>query len=300
MVATTSSPPETMIRFFQNRLFLLFTGPAILVMAALTLYPMIFGLRLSLERYNLVRPWIPQRFIGLKNFSDFFQDPYLIKALAITLKFAFSTVSLQLLAGLLIALAVHRSIQKGGWLYFFVLLPMMTVPVVTGIVWRLMLNDSFGVINWILQSVGLPPQVWMGTDWAFVAVVIAETWQWLPFSVLLFSVGLASIPGEYYEAAAVDGARGWDLFFHVTLPNLKWSFLVIVIFKFSDAIKAFDIIYALTGGGPGITTRTLALYIQDTGFSDFEMGYAMALSLLILFISFIVISPFLIRLETND
>lgn len=286
-----------MTTFFRKRPYLIFTGPAVIIMAALTLYPMFFGLRLSTMRYNLVRPWVPRLFVGFRNFSDFFEDPYLLKSLITTLKFALATVSIQLIAGLLISLAIHKSFKNGGLFHFIVMLPMMIVPVVTGIIWRLMLNDSYGVINWILKLFGFAPKIWLGPELALSMVVVAETWQWLPFSILLFSVGLTAIPREYYEAAAVDGANFWDAFIHITLPNIKWTILIILVFKFSDAIKAFDVIYALTGGGPGITTQTLALYIQNTGFTDFEMGYAMALSILILLISFTVIGPILVTVQ---
>jgi len=286
-----------MISFFRRKPHILFVRPAILIMAAITIFPMIFGLRLSFMRYNLARPWIPKTFIGFRNFIDFLEDEYLQKALWVTLKFTVASVSIQLLTGILAALAIHHLLRKDSLIRYMVLLPMVVVPVVTGLIWRLILNDGYGVVNWLLQQIGVAPRLWLGPDLALSMIVLVEVWQWLPFSILLFTVGLEAIPKDYYEAAAVDGARIWQTFIHITLPNLRWTFLIILVFKSSDAIKAFDVIYPLTGGGPGIITRTLALYIQDIGFTDFEIGYAMALSLLILAISSIIIGPMILKLD---
>lgn len=272
---------------------LIFVGPAVLVMAALTIYPAIHAVRLAMFRYNLTRPWVPRRFVGVDNFLSFFSDPYLGNALEVTAKFALSTICLQLLAGFAVAWALTR-ITAGRTVFRIIfLLPMMVVPVVTGLIWLLMLNDGYGIINWILASCGLPPQLWLGPNLALPSVILAETWQWLPFSILIFSVALSSIPPEYYEAAEVDGAGRRDVFRYITLPNLKWAIGLILVFKLSDAIKAFDVIYSLTGGGPGITTQTLAMYIMKQGFTDFEMGYSAALSLLLLLVSLVIIMPVL-------
>ncbi|MEJ2642170.1 MAG: sugar ABC transporter permease [Desulfosarcinaceae bacterium] len=137
--------------------------------------------------------------------------------------------------------------------------------------------------------------MWLSPRLAFFSVVLAETWQWLPFSILLFGVGLAAIPKAYYEAAAVDGATPWLTFRRITLPNLKWVLGLVVIFKFSDAVKAFDTLFVMTGGGPGIATQTLALYLHKTGFVHFDMGHAAMLSLLLLAVTLLLIWPLLRR-----
>ena len=264
-----------------------------IVMAGLTIYPAVHAVRLAMYRYNLTRPWVPRRFIGLENFESFLSDPYLGNALAVTTKFALSSVCLQILAGFAVAWALTR-VTAGRALYRVIfLLPMMVVPVITGLIWRLILNDGYGILNWAIKSLGLPPQLWLGPGLALPSVILIETWQWLPFSILIFSVALSSIPPEYYEAAEVDGAGRWDVFRYITLPNIKWAVGLILVFKLSDAIKAFDVIYSLTGGGPGITTQTLAMYIMKQGFTDFEMGYSAALSLLLLLASLVIIMPVL-------
>jgi multiple sugar transport system permease protein len=277
-----------------------FVLPAVVLLAGLTVYPLGYAVDLALSRYNLARPWVPGGFLGLGNFADFFSDSYLGQSLVVTAKFGLATVVVQLVIGFGVAWLLSHKLRGSSVFRIVFLVPMMVVPVVAALVWRLMLNDSYGLINWSLGQVGVPPQIWLGGDWALPSVIAATTWQLAPFAILIFSVALASIPGEYYEAAAIDGASRWDTFRMITLPNLRWSILIVFVFQLSDAIKAFDVIYALTGGGPGIATQTLAQYIYRTGFTDFEMGYTAALSFLILFISVGVLWPFLHRMNGND
>jgi multiple sugar transport system permease protein len=242
-------------------------------------------------RFNLARPWVPRLFIGWNNYLKFLQDPILLKSLFVTAKFALATVSIQLVAGLLIALLLNQKVRGSHFFRVLFFVPMMTVPVAVGLAFRLILNDGYGAANWVLKILGFSPVYWLGSDLALFSVILAETWQWLPFSILIFSVALVAIPKTYYEAAAIDGASSWFTFCRITLPNLKWAIFIIAIFKLSDAIKAFDVIYIMTGGGPGISTQTLSLYLCKTGFVDFEMGYASALSFLLLAVSMFIFLP---------
>lgn len=270
-----------------------YLAPALIFVGGMTLFPLGHTLWLSLQRYNLSRPWVARHWVGVDNFNAILSDPVLIKALGVTLAFAATTVALQVVVGLAAALLLARPLMGRELFRIILFLPLMVAPAVAGVIWRLMLDDGYGAVNWLLTRMGLPPLLWLGPDLAFWSVVLAETWQWLPFSILLFSVGLAAIPKTYYEAAAVDGASPWYTFRHITLPNLRWVFVLVAIFKLSDALKAFDTIFILTGGGPGIATQTLSLYLQKTGFVHFEMGQAAALSLLLLACSGLVIWPLL-------
>ena len=268
-----------------------FMLPAVFFVGGITLFPLVYALVLSVMRFNLARPWVPRLFIGWQNYLKFLDDPILLKALLVTAKFALAAVTVQLIAGLLIALLLNQKVRGSHFLRILFFVPMLTVPVAAGLAFRLILNDGYGAANWFLKTVGFSPVYWLGNDLALFSVILAETWQWLPFSILIFSVALAAIPKTYYEAAAITGASGWFIFRRITLPNLKWAIFVIAIFKLSDAVKAFDVIYIMTGGGPGISTQTLALYLHKTGFSDFEMGYASALSFLLIAISILVFLP---------
>jgi multiple sugar transport system permease protein len=271
----------------------------LIFVAVMTLWPLGHTLWLSLHRYNLSRPWVPRHWVSWETFSGYWSDPLLLKSLGVMLLFAVTTVSLQvglgLVAALLLARPLARPVAGAAGFRLLLLLPMMVAPAVAGVIWRLMLNDGYGAVNWILTHIGLSPQMWLSPRLAFFSVVLAETWQWLPFSILLFGVGLAAIPKAYYEAAAVDGATPWLTFRRITLPNLKWVLGLVVIFKFSDAVKAFDTLFVMTGGGPGIATQTLALYLHKTGFVHFDMGHAAMLSLLLLAVTLLLIWPLLRR-----
>jgi multiple sugar transport system permease protein len=270
---------------------LLFMLPAVLFVGGVTLFPMVHALWLSFLRFNLARPWVARVFVGWNNYLNLLHDPILLKALVVTAKFALATLTLQMAAGLLIALLLNLKVMGSHFFRVLFFVPMMTVPVATGLAFRLILNDGYGAANWFLKTVGLSPLYWLGNDLALFSVILAETWQWLPFSILIFSVALTAIPKTYYEAAAMEGASNWFAFTRITLPNLKWAIFIIAIFKLSDAIKAFDVIYIITGGGPGISTQTLALYLHKIGFVDFEMGYAAAFSFLLLAICLLIFLP---------
>lgn len=271
--------------------------PALLFVGSITLFPLAHSLWLSLLRFNLARPWVPRLFIGWDNYLKFFHDPILLKALFVTVKFALATVALQLTAGLLIALLLNRKVRGSHFFRVLFFVPMMTMPVAAGLAFRLILNDSYGAANWFLKTMGFSPLYWLGSDLSLFSVILAETWQWLPFSILIFSVALAAIPNAYYEAAAIEGASAWFVFSRLTLPNLTWAISIITIFKLSDALKTFDLIYIMTGGGPGITTQTLTLYLHKIGFSDFEMGYASALSFLLIAVSLLIFLPLMRKLN---
>jgi multiple sugar transport system permease protein len=274
-------------------------GPALILLGILSIYPLYNIINLALHRYNLARPWVPRDFLGLGNFIDFFSDDLLGQSLLVTVKFGLATVGIELLVGFAVAWLLSRQLRGSGIFRIIFLIPMMIVPVVGGLTWRLMLNTNYGVVNWLLAHLGMDPQVWLGTDWALFSIITAEVWHSMPFAILIFTVALQQIPRQYYEAAAMDGASPWLTFVKITLPNLRWAILIVAIFKLSDAIKAFDIIFTLTGGGPGITTQTLAVYIQRTAFTHSELGYAAALSFLMLVISFVLMYPLIKRLRIN-
>lgn len=295
-----NAPSPPLRGFSEKRTHWWLLGPAVALLGVLSIYPLVHLIYLALHRYNLARPWVPRDFLGLGNFIDFFSDGALGNALLATLKFALATVAIEMVIGFGVAWLLSRKLPGSGVFRIIYLVPMMVVPVVGGLTWRLMLNDSYGIVNWILTHLGMEPQVWLGTDWAMFSVIMTEVWHALPFAILIFTVALMQIPRSYYEAAALDGASWWQTFTRITLPNIRWALLIVAIFKLTDAIKAFDTIFTLTGGGPGETTQTLALYIQKMVYSHSELGYAAALSFLILFISLTVMYPMIKRLKINE
>jgi multiple sugar transport system permease protein len=158
------------------------------------------------------------------------------------------------------------------------ILPMMATPVAVALVWTMMFHPQLGVLNYLLTEMGLPPSTWIyDSSTVIPTLVMVETWQWTPLIMLIVLGGLASLPQDPYEAAELDGASGWQCFRHITLP-LVWPFIMVaLVLRAVDALKAFDTIFVITGGGPGTSSETLNLYLYQQAFSYYDIGYASAI-----------------------
>ena len=175
-------------------------------------------------------------------------------------------MGIELILGFGIALLVDTfSDRTKGILVGVLMLPMVVTPVIVGLVWKLMLNSEHGVINWVLSFLGLRP-AWLGPQLSLTSIMIVEIWQWTPFVALILIAGLASLPTEPHEAAAIDGATGWQSLVYITLPLLMPVIMLAVLLRLIDALKIFDIIFIMTGGGPGSATETLAIHSYRLGF----------------------------------
>ena len=222
-------------------------------------------------------------FVGLGNYTNILADSRFWNAAQVTGTFIFGTVAVQLLLGMGIALLLQRQVIARGLLRTALLLPMMTTPVVVGLIWRFMYNPTQGILNYLLGQVGLPTPNWLGSlQTGFIAVMIADIWEWTPFMVLILLAALQTLPQEPFEAAAIDGASAWQAFLHITLPLLRPTIVVAVLIRAIDSFKTFDLVYVLTNGGPGTSTETLSFYTYKWGFKFFQMGYASALSFVML------------------
>jgi multiple sugar transport system permease protein len=209
-------------------------------------------------------------------------------------------VGVQIVLGMCLALLFSRQIYGKRLLRSLFLLPLITTPVVVGLTWRMLYNSDLGMINYILGSLHLPTPVWLAsTRWALVSVVITDTWQAVPFVTLMFVAGLQALSLEPKEAATVDGASVWRIFFDITLPQLRPLIFLALIFRATDAIRMFDLIYVMTSGGPANATQTLNLYAFKTGFTFLNIGYGSALALVLMAIC-IVISFLLVRFSNFD
>lgn len=275
----------------------LLLGPSVALLAGLAIYPTIYLLRLSVSQQYLTKPWIPVAFVGLANLKQFFADSYLARAILVTSVFTALSLAFELVLGLALAYLLSRPLPLAGLVRPIITLPVMVMPVVAGLTWRLILNDSYGPLNRLLAVLHLPPQIWLGTKWALPSIVLVEVWQWMPFSALVFYVGLRSVPAELWEASAVDGAGKARTFFSIILPNLRWCAVTIALFRIADLFKAFDKIYVLTGGGPGTQTLTASLYVYKKAFVDFDMGYSSALAMLMLVLATIILLPLARRMK---
>jgi len=263
----------------REKYIIVYILPLSLLIAFVTLFPMLYSIRISFLQYYPGSPTISPAFVGLKNYMDVFSDRYVNNALFNTATLALCATIIEFVLGFGLALLFNREIVGGRIASTLLLLPMMLTPVVVAIMWKLMFNSSFGVMNYFLQLIRIPPVPWLAEPFtAKITVLIADIWQWTPFTFIILLAGLKSLPCEPSEAARVDGASTVQIFRYVTLPLLRPTILVTLIFRLLDALKLYDVVYVLTYGGPALATDTFTMYIYRTAFKFFHVGYAMALS----------------------
>jgi len=257
--------------------------PTVIVLFLLTIYPTIYSFTLSLNEWNMSNRNAVWEFVGLGNYAKILQDARFWNAAQVTGTYMFGTIATQLVLGLGIALLLQRQVLAAGLVRTALLLPMMTTPVVVGLIWRFMFNPTQGVVNYLLGLLGIPGPNWLGSlQTGLLSVMIADIWEWSPFMVLILLAALQTLPQEPYEAAAIDGASAWQAFQHITIPLLRPTIVVAVLLRAIDSFKTFDLVYVMTNGGPGTSTETLSFYTYKWGFKFFQMGYASALSFVML------------------
>lgn len=280
----------------EQRLYLLFLLPLIVLLAGLTLYPIGYSIYTSFTNLHLARPNLSVRFVGFDNYATMLRSELFWQVFRNTLVMVAGAVGAQFVLGFLLALLLDRELPGIGIVRTILLLPLMVTPVVGALVWSLMLNPSTGVINYFLISLGWSqPPVWLGSGpLAMLSIIVVDAWQWTPFVMLLLLAGLQGIPKEFYEAAELDGASYWQRVWHIMLPVLTPLIGVVLLLRTMDAFKIFDKIYILTAGGPGSATETVAFHAYRQGFGFFRMGYASAISMVLLVVVLIV-SVLLIR-----
>lgn len=275
----------------ERRLAWTLVAPTLAVIALIALFPLAWTVWESLHQHDLRMPWLGRPYVGLANYATIAGDPRFWGALAHTALFTAVSVTLELVLGLALALALNRAFRGRGLVRAAVLVPWAIPTVVAALLWRFMFDAQGGIANAVLVSAGAldQPIVWFiraGTAW--VPVILADVWKTTPFVALLLLAGLQTIDRSLYEAAAVDGAGpGWRLW-HITIPLLKPAILVALIFRTLDAFRVFDLIYALTGGGPGTATEPIALYTFNTLLQNLEFGYGSALSVVVFLITFLL------------
>lgn len=256
------------------------------ILFVLTAVPLVGALAISLFDWNLADPDGP-RFIGLENYATMIASEGFWNAVSRTVYQVVGTVVGQLVLGMAIALLLARNFRGAGALRSLYLIPMMMTPVVVGLTWRMLFDADRGMINYLLSLVGIPGPNWLGdATFAMPAVIITDWWLSTPFVTVILLAGIMSIPAEVYEAARVDGAGAWQLFRWITLPMLKPMILLALLFRLMDAIKRFDSIYVMTGGGPGNATETLDLHAYFAAFQGLQIGYGAAIAAVILLIMF--------------
>lgn len=275
----------------EARLGWLMTGPSLIVIGAIAVYPILYTVWLSLHSFNLKEPAAGKPFVGLDNYLVFFTDTQALGALWNTVIFTAVTVILEFLLGLAIALLLNRSFHGRGMVRASVLIPWAIPTAVSAMMWKFIYNDQYGVLNDILVKLGFMDgyKAWLGDpSTALTSLIITDVWKTTPFMTLLILAGLQMIPAHLYEAAKVDGAGLWNRFWHVTLPMLRSSILVALLFRTLDAFRVFDIVIVMTGGGPGNSTESISVYAYKVMMRYLDFGYGSALSVIIFIIVFLI------------
>ncbi len=267
----------------------LYIAPAFLVLIIILIYPLGYSFWLSFHEWTLRNfvngvPWV-----GLQNYITLFSNPDFLNSLRITFTFVISAIAIEFTLGMGLALLLNHNLRGKGIIRSMILLPMMCTNVVIGLTWRLLFNYQFGIINFYLTQLKLPAVEWLSVpSLAMVSVIIVDVWNTTSFVALMLLAGLQSLPEEPFEAARIDGASGWQTFTYITLPLLRQSILVALLWRLIDTFRIFDVIFLLTAGGPARATETVSLYVYTYGFKSFNLGYASAASYAMILIMLVI------------
>ena len=255
----------------------LFVAPAAAVMLLALFYPIGYMVWGSFRDWDPAQSLSETEFVGLANYAKLLADPAFHESFWVTLVFAFTVVSVEMVLGVGLALLLDRELRGMSVLRTLFILPMMIAPVVVGLIWRYMFHQTYGTLNRALEAVGLPAVDWLGQN-PLLSVIIADVWQWTPFIFILALAALQSLPRSALEAARIDGATAWQLIWHIKLPLMAPVLFVTMLLRLIDAFKVLEVILVLTGGGPGLSTEILALRIARTAREFRELGEAAAMS----------------------
>jgi multiple sugar transport system permease protein len=261
----------------------LFVGPAVLVMAAACLYPVLSAFQLSLFDWNMGTPWSSARWVGLDNFVSAFLNPRVWSSLWTTLMFAAVCVSIEMALGIGLALALEHPVRGMAFFRTLFILPMMIAPIAVGLTWRYLFDAQFGLINAVSALFGISAKIWLADpQLAFISIVIADVWQWTPFVFIMIIAALANVDSAVIEASRIDGASWFQMTFLVKLPMIMHVIAITLMMRLIDAFRVLEVIYVLTFGGPGDSTEILSLHIYKTAFVGQQLGVAGAVSVLLL------------------
>jgi multiple sugar transport system permease protein len=256
----------------RTRFMLALIAPAALVLVLFQIVPILTGGNASFRDWTLYDP--KRTWVGLANYAHVLRDrEFLAIVLPNTFGFMVASVTCSLILGLIIALMLNRRFA-GRWLVqSVVLLPLMVAPVIAAIMIRWMFNDQFGVINAVLEALGIAPLSWLTQRWtAFLVILLTDVWLWTPWFALILLAGLQSLPPEPFEAAQIDAASPWRTFRHITLPMLRPVIVVCVVIRAIDAFRTFDIVWTISGGGPARATEVFSIYAYVESFQFLNLG----------------------------
>jgi multiple sugar transport system permease protein len=280
-----------MLAVERKRIMITFMGPGTVILVAIAVGLFLFAFGCSLFEWNLLKPQL-RRFIGLGNYAYAVKDPRFWHSLTVSLKFSGITTGFCMVFGMWVAMLLNRNPRFKNLFVTIFLIPMILAPVLVAMVWRMLFDPYWGYVNYFLHLFGFRPDepiAWCANPkTALWSLIIADVWQWTSFNIIVILAGLQSLPTEPYEAALVDGANRFQSFRHITIPLLRPTLIVALIFRLMNSFKIFPTIFMMTYGGPGITTEALNYYAFRTTFDYYNIGYGTALAVIMFFISFML------------
>ena len=257
---------------------LLLLGPSMLYLFAMSVYPTVHSLWLSVQNYTIYRPDMAS-FAGFDNFVELLDKEVFSQSFIVTVLFSLFAVTLEFGIGLAVAVLLDRKMAGIGLLRTLLIVPVLISPVGMGLTFRYILAPTYGLLTYLLQSIGIPTADWMAsTTWALPAVILVDVWQWTPFVTLILLSGMQSVSVEVTEAAELDGLTERQKLWHIVMPLIRPVAIVVILIRLIDSIRVFDMIFVLTRGGPGTSTEVLSVYSYVTGFTEGDMGSAAALA----------------------
>jgi multiple sugar transport system permease protein len=273
----------TKVALAEERAAWLFLAPSLVLFAIFTAIPVISALFISFTQWNLFNE---VTWVGLGNYLELAKDEIFAKVLGNTAYFVLISVPVQIVLALLCALALNRGIKGQTFFRVVYFLPVVTSTIAAALVWAWLFNSNFGLINAGLSLVGVTDlPKWMGsTRWAMPAIIIVSIWQNLGYAMVLFLAGLQNIGKDVHDAAALDGATGWDRFWHITLPLLSPTTFFVLVISIIGSFQVFELVLVMTKAGPANATNTLVYYIYQNGFQFYQMGYASAAAMVLFLI----------------
>ena len=271
-----------------------FVVPALVIVVAVIVFPWVFTLWMSVNEWHLGGE---KSFVGFANFARLAGDARFWQSMWHTVVYTVLSVVAPLFLGTIAALVFDSKLPMRGLLRGIFVMPMMATPVAVALVWTMMYHPQLGVLNYLLSLIGIGPQEWIfNQNTVIPSLVLVETWQWTPLVMLIVLGGLAAMPRDPFESAEIDGANAWQKFRYITFPMILPFMMVAVIIRSIDALKSFDIIFAMTQGGPGTASETINIYLYNVAFAYYDIGYGSAIAV-VFFIVIITMSLALLHLR---
>ena len=273
----------------KRKSYLLLLLPALVTVTVLILIPILSIIVLSSTNFSMIAPGA-NRFVGLGNYTKMLQDTRFFNSVRVSLLISVGTVFLQILIGLSLAMLLHNESKALKWTRGVFLLPMSIPPIAVAIVWKLLFTPTVPGINYLLSLIGIPGPAWFDRPaTALTTVIVAYTWKWIPFVMIILLAAIESLPTDPFESAVIDGANGWQIFSRITVPMIRPTLLFVATYRIIESLKMFSLVYVMTSGGPGISTEPMNYYAFTTTFAYNQMGYGAALVFAILLIIILIV-----------